>query len=143
MANDRLIGRWHLLSWSARAGDGAVTHPLGDRAEGSLIYTAGGWVSVQLADADRASLPTTDPLRGGSEAERAAAYSTYSAYCGTYRLEGDVVVHQVLLSLFPNWVGKELRRKVQVSGDDLVLRTPPQEIDGKVVSIELHWRREE
>ena len=143
MANDGLIGRWRLVSWSARADDGTVTHPLGERAEGSLIYTPGGWVSVHLADADRTSLPTRDPLRGSSEAERATAYSTYSAYCGAYQLEGDVVVHHVSMSLFPNWVGTELRRQVELSGDDLVLRIPPQRAGKKLVSHELRWRREE
>ncbi len=143
MGNDRLVGRWRLVSWSARADDGTVTHPLGERAEGRLIYTAGGWVSVQLADGDRASLPTMDPLRGSSEAERAAAYSTYSAYCGTYQLENDVVVHRVSMSLFPNWVGTELRRQVELWGDDLVLRTPPRRDGKKLVSNELRWRREE
>ena len=143
MANDGLVGRWRLVSWSARADDGTVTHPLGERAEGSLIYTAGGWVSVQLADANRVSLPTMDPLRGGSEADRAAAFSTYSAYCGTYQLEGDGVVHRVLMSLFPNWVGTELRRQVELSGDDLALRIAPRRAGKKLVSHELRWRREE
>ena len=143
MANDGLVGRWRLVSWSSRADDGTVTHPLGERAEGSLIYTAGGWVSVHLAEADRASLQTVDPLRGSTDAERAAAYSTYSAYCGTYQVEGEAVVHHVLMSLFPNWVGTELRRQVELSGDDLVLRTSPQRASKNLASHELHWRREE
>jgi hypothetical protein len=76
------VGRWRLASWSARNESGDVEYPFGERAEGSLVYTPGGWMTGILAVADRAPL-STDDVFGGSEAERAAAYSTYFAYCGT------------------------------------------------------------
>jgi lipocalin-like protein len=142
MADDGLVGTWRLTSWSARREDGVVTYPFGERAEGSLVYTAGGWMIAMLAASDRVSLSAGDGV-GGSEAERAAAFSTYVAYCGTYEVEGDVVVHRVAMSLFPNWVGGEQKRYLELSGDELVLRMPPLEIEGKVTVNEFRWIREE
>jgi len=95
-----------------------------------------------LATADRANMPTDD-LVGGSEAERAAAYSSYIAYGGTYEVDGNLVIHRVRMSLFPNWVGSEQERHFELSGDELVLRGPPVEVAGQQVVSELRWTREE
>ena len=134
MAAEGLVGRWRLLSWSARTAAGDVTYPFGERAQGSVVYTPGGWMSGTLAYGDRADLATGDVV-GGSEEERAAASSTYLSYCGTYDVEGDVVVH--------HWVGGEQRRQFELSDDKLVLRTPPLEIGGDLIVNELRWIREE
>ena len=136
-----LVGRWRLLSWSNRAGNGANEYPFGERAEGNLVYTPGGWVTVTLAKADRAQL-STDDLVGGGEGERAEAYSSYIAYCGTYEVEGNVVIHRVRMSLFPNWVGSEQVRDFEVSGDELVLRSRVK-LGGELVVGELRWIRDE
>ena len=102
MTADQLVGRWKLVSWLARNGDGEVSYPFGERAEGSLVYTRGGWMSGQLAVSDRDALATNDVV-GGDEIERTAAYSSYIAYAGTNEVVGDVVIHRVKMSLFPNW----------------------------------------
>ena len=93
-------------------------------------------MSGALAYADPADLATGDVV-GGSEEERAAAFSTYLSYCGTYEVEGDVVVHHIEMSLFPNWVGGEQKRQFEPSDDKLVLRTPPLETGGDVIVNEL------
>jgi hypothetical protein len=142
MAAEGLVGRWRLVSWSARTEGDAVTYPFGERAEGSLVYTTGGWMAGTLLDPGRA-LMSTDDVVGGTEAERAAAFSTYVAYCGMYEVEGDVIVHRVQMSLFPNWVGSEQKRYFELSGDELVLRAPPVEVGGRAVVSELRWIREE
>jgi Lipocalin-like domain len=82
-------------------------------------------------------------VRGGSEAARAAAYSSYFAYCGTYEVSGDTIVHRVAMSLLPNWVGSSQTRYFEVNGDDLLLRTPPIEIGGMSLVNEFRWHREE
>ncbi len=99
-------------------------------------------MTVTLVGADRESLSTDDVL-GGSEAERAEAYSSYIAYCGTYEVEGNVVIHRVQMSLFPNWVGSAQERYFELSGDELVLRSVPVEVGGRLVVSELRWIREE
>jgi hypothetical protein len=100
-------------------------------------------MTAQVCAADRADLLTEDPL-GGSDVERAAAFSSYVAYCGSYEVTADdVVVHRVAISLFPNWVGSEQTRYFELAGDELVLRTAPIKIGGKLLVNELRWHREE
>jgi hypothetical protein len=99
-------------------------------------------MSGVLTRGDRADLATGDVV-GGSEEQRAAAFSTYVSYCGPYEVEGDVVVHHIEMSLFPNWVGSDQKRHFELSGDELMLRTPPMEIGGQEIQNELRWVREE
>ncbi len=47
------------------------------------------------------------------------------------------------MSMFPNWVGVDQKRHFELSDRELVLRTPPVEISGKVVVNELRWVKEE
>jgi hypothetical protein len=142
MVGDGLVGRWRLVSWSARTADGAVIYPMGERAQGSVVYTPGGWMSGTLAHADRPDLASSDVV-GGTEAQRATAFSTYVSYCGRYDVEGDTVVHHVDMSLFPNWVGTDQNRQYEISGDELVLRTSAIKIGGQEAQNELRWTREE
>jgi hypothetical protein len=137
-----LVGRWTLTTWIAADEAGAVTTPFGEHPQGCLIYTAGGWMSAQLAVANRAELATATAL-GGAEGERAAAYSSYVAYCGEYWLERDVVVHRVRMSLYPNWVGREQLRFVELSGDRLVLRTASTPVGGQTQVHRVLWIRAE
>jgi hypothetical protein len=130
------------MSYVGRADDGSLTYPLGAEAQGSLVYTEGGWMSAQVCAGSRPDLATED-VGGGSEAERAAAFSSYLAYCGRYEVNGDVVVHRVTMSSFPNWVGSEQTRYFEVAGEELLLRTPPIEVGGKSLVNELRWHREE
>jgi hypothetical protein len=142
MIAGELVGRWRLTAWTATDEAGAVTMPFGDDPQGCLVYTSGGWMTGQIAKADRRELATSVAL-GGTESERAEAYSTYVAYCGEYRLEGDTVVHVLRMSVFPNWVGSEQRRSVEISGDRLVLRTPPTPVGEQLLVNRLHWIRAE
>jgi Lipocalin-like domain len=59
------------------------------------------------------------------------AAGTYVSYCGRYEFHGDTVVHHVELSLFPNWVGVEQERLVEVRGNRMTLSTLPILLGGK------------
>jgi Lipocalin-like domain len=119
MAEGSAVGRWRLISYIARADDGSENYPLGRNPRGSLVYTAGGWVTTQLCATDRPELPSDD-VWGGSESDCAAAYSSYFAYCGTYEVSSnDTIVHRVALSLVPNWVASEQVRHFELSGEEL------------------------
>ena len=142
MAVDSVVGRWRLRCYVATADDGSESYPLGRNPEGSLVYTPGGWMAAQLGAADRAALPTDD-VRGGTESERAAAYSSYFAYCGRYEVIDNAIVHHVAMCLMPNWVGSEQVRYCEVSGGELIHRTPPIELGGRMLVHELRWSREE
>ena len=78
----------------------------------------------------------------GDEAERAGAYSTYNAYCGTFSLpEPGVVVHHVELAIHPDQPGMDKRRTYVLEGDELVLLTQDVETGSGPATSELRWRR--
>ena len=136
-----LVGCWKLQVWKRVPQGGDVTFPLGEDAEGLLIYTADGRMAVQLVAADRPQIDTQDSLQGGSVEQRAEAYSTCLAYFGGYEIQGDHVVHQVEASLFPDWSGQQQIRPFMLDGDTLILHTPPVHLAGGDVTNELIWVR--
>jgi Lipocalin-like domain len=139
---ESLTGTWTLVAWRRIAADGTVSYPLGTGAYGLLSYSDNGRMAVQITGADRAALPTGDPL-GGDEGARAGAYSTYLAYFGTYAVQGQDVVHQIEGSLYPNWAGERQVRPYTAESGELVLHTPPMRLaDGASVVNELAWTRE-
>lgn len=136
-----LHGAWRLREWRRVAADGSVSHPLGDDAEGLLVYTADGRMIVQMLAAARPELDSTDPL-GGDVETRAQLYSTCLAYFGTYEVSDGSVVHHVEASLYPGWSGAEQVRPYECSGDELVLRTPPMTGANAGAVNEIVWVRD-
>lgn len=136
-----LVGEWTLVSWSGEdeAGD-AVFHG-GDDPRGELIYLTSGRMAVQIQSDGRDPFGSRD-LEAGTATERAIAYSTYNAYCGTFSVpEPGVVVHHVELALHPDQQGMDKRREFVLDGDELTLRTQPIAVDGGTATSELRWRR--
>jgi MFS family permease len=43
------------------------------------------------------------------------------AYASRYRVQGDLVIHKPLVSLFPNWEGFDVPRRARVTGETLTL----------------------
>lgn len=143
MTINPLVGRWRLVTWSARDARGGISYPFGEHAEGSLVYTPGGWMTGHLACPGRRPLATST-LSGDGDAQRAEAFSSYVAYCGTYEMRDQAVIHHVTMSLFPNWVGTQQIRYYQLLDDELVLTATASGIlGGDDVVSELRWAREE
>jgi hypothetical protein len=143
--NDRqghsaLVGAWRLLSWENQAADGQVTYPMGADALGSLLYTADARFSVTISRANRPRFAAGDLLSGTTD-EQAQAMQGFVAYAGRYSFHGDRVVHHVELSLFPNWVGSDQERSVELSGDRLTLRASPLLLAGTQQAPRLVWER--
>ena len=138
---EQLVGRWRLVSWTAVDGEGRVAHPMGDRPDGVGVYLPDGWMAVQVAATDRPA-PSGSDAFAVPEPEQARAFATYLAYAGRYAVRGDTVVHRVEMSLYPQWVGTEQVRRYRFDDGELVLRPPPVESHGRVVTHELRWRRE-
>jgi len=135
-----LTGRWLILDWVQHYDDGRVVRPLGERLVGFIQYGADGTMSCVIADADRKRLSAgqwNSPAQ-----ERADAYSRYLSYSGRYRIEGDTVVHEVEISLFPNWEGGRQVRRFRLSGDDLDLTARLEEGTSEARTAALRWRRD-
>jgi Lipocalin-like domain len=140
MPTNPLVGAWRLISWKNTTADGDVSHPLGKDASGYIAYNDDGYVFVAIMRPTRTHFVAGDLLSGSRE-EKAAAAETYVSYCGRYELQGDTVVHHVELSLFPNWVGVDQERLVNVNGDRLTLSTRPLLLDGRQQTAHLVWER--
>jgi Lipocalin-like domain len=136
-----LVGTWRLISWENRSVvDGRVSYPLGEDAVGYIMYNEDGYMFVAIMGSNRPQFAAADLLSGTLE-EEAQAEETYVSYCGRYEFKGDTVIHYVELSLFPNWVGVEQERLVEVKGNRLTLSTRPILLGGIRQSAHLIWER--
>jgi Lipocalin-like domain len=139
-ARNPLVGTWRLIRWENRSVDGQTTYPLGADAQGLIVYGEDGYMSVALMRRRRKAFDAGDLLRGTPE-EKAKAAEEYVSYCGRYDFEGETVVHHVELSLFPNWVGVDQERLVEIDGGRLTLSTRPLLLDGIEQTAHLVWER--
>jgi hypothetical protein len=136
-----LVGTWRLRTWTSEGEDG-VQNPMGERPEGVLVYTTDGTMIAAMGRADRPPIDGTD-MHGGPVDQRLDAWSTFIAYYGTFRVDGEDVVHDVSMSLYPNWVGTSQRRHVTLSedGDGLILSADPFVVRGRLGTQVLSWVR--
>ncbi|MFZ0640059.1 MAG: lipocalin-like domain-containing protein [Candidatus Acidiferrales bacterium] len=118
----RLIGAWGLLSMREMGADGKVVYPLGEDAQGQIMYSAEGRMSAQLM---RAKTPrfAKDDTREATSEERARAWRDYFGYFGSYSIDAErnAVIHHVEGSWFPNLNGSEQVRVFRFEGERLVL----------------------
>lgn len=140
MAENPLVGTWRLMSFEVQDEAGRIDQPFGHRPMGFITYTADGHMAVQFGRADRARLGEGDWFAATPE-EVVAAAGDYFAYCGTYEIRGDTVVHRIELSLMPNWIGGEQVRSIAPDGDTVILSTPPTPVGGRQQRATLVWRR--
>jgi hypothetical protein len=124
---EKLVGSWRLVSWEWRDEAGDVSSPLGDDPVGQLMYDASGAVSAQLMRRKQSRFGSDD-WRQATTDEKAAAWSGYFGYFGTYAIgeNADTITHHIEGSWFPNLVGTKQIRYCSFAGDSLSLsaRTP-------------------
>ncbi|REK12386.1 MAG: hypothetical protein DWQ40_11460 [Actinobacteria bacterium] len=142
-AESKLVGTWRLVEWTATI-DGNEVTPFGGPTTGLLTYTEEGRMWGTLMRVDR-PVVDGDTLAAAPEEERAAAAAGYLNYAGTWHIEGDEVIHEVEVSLLPNWIGTSQRRKMQwvendMGGSDLILSASSTTRHGAVASNRLRWR---
>ena len=141
MESNPLIGTWRLVSWENRSvEDGQVSYPLGEDASGYLMYNQDGYMFVAIMSPHRLKFAGGDLLSGTPE-EEAQAEETFLSYCGRYELREEAVIHHIELSLFPNWIGVDQERLVELKGNRLTLSTHPLLIKGKQQTAHLIWER--
>lgn len=138
-----LVGTWRLVSYEATSvDDGSVVRPFGEDPIGLIIYSADGYMSAQITRPDRPQFDE-ERLENGRPEELAEAARHYLAYSGPFRVPDDgTVVHEVTLSLFPNWMGKAQLRVAKLEGSVLQLAlASPVPIGGKLRTGVLTWER--
>ena len=63
-------------------------------------------------------------------------------YRGTFRTEGDTVIHDVLFASIPHWIGNPLVRTIVPKDGDVLLNTAPEfSKSGAEYVHQLLWRR--
>jgi hypothetical protein len=140
-----LVGTWELYFREDRAGDGAL-HPdpgLGADPTGLLVYDSAGHFSAQFMRRDRTaeSAPTTGASAKGTNNSRSV--NGYDAYFGRYTVdESTGLVTQTLDgALAADNVGMVVTRRMEVHGNELLLRLPTTAMDGTAIVRTLKWRR--
>jgi hypothetical protein len=115
----RLVGRWRLVSYTARPGDGPEVHPLSASARGVLDYSREGNVSVHIMGAG------------------------YFAYYGYYTVDEQAatVTHHLELCSERSLAGASNLRHIGLEGARLVL-SGSMSLDGKPHAIRVVWERQ-
>ncbi len=136
----RLLGTWKLVSAvREERPSGAKTDLFGPAPVGYLNYSADGRMLVLIVRADR-KRPAGYPI---PPEESAALFRGLMSYAGTWKIEGEEVVHYVDTSANEIWTGTEQRRFFHLDGDALSLSTHvnPDPIDGKISVRSMLWER--
>ena len=111
-AKDRLVGAWGLVSFVSFDANGASRPGAYDL--GRIVYDASGQMSAHLMHSSNKAdaSPATD-------ADRSAAFRRYLGYYGPFTVDEltGIVIHHVLGSSNPNWVGSNQVRYFNLSED--------------------------
>ncbi|KAJ5382316.1 hypothetical protein N7517_000227 [Penicillium concentricum] len=122
-----LVGTWSLVEYKAvRADNGFISHPMGPKAQGFLIYSPEGFVSAYLMEPEALEFSDAE-VGGGTKDELYRAMKHYLAYCGRFELaelDGVVLVtHHMDVCSFPNWLGSAQERVIKLTGNLLEINT--------------------
>jgi hypothetical protein len=140
---EQFAGSWRLVSVEGRNSDGSVTYDWGRNPLGRVMFDAGGRLSLHLLDPDRPDFESADFLRPTPE-ELSKAFYGYFGYFGSYTVDPDkqTVTFHIEGAAYPNYIGSDQLRFYEISGDKLVLRTPPERAGGEDIVYHVTWDRE-
>jgi hypothetical protein len=141
-----LVGVWSLVSFSIINEAGStLLLPMGKHPDGTVVYTADGWMSAHLLDPMRhtcsAAAGHTADTAPMSDVESVTKANPYVGYSGTYECRGNLVVHHVRIASVPQWINKPQVRRMELNGDMLTLRPPTTSTRGHERTPFLVWRR--
>jgi Lipocalin-like domain len=121
--NSTIVGTWQLTEYSQLLLDTKeVIRPFGDHPVGYIQYSLGGHMLVFLTSGQLKRPASTTY----TDAERAEIHKgIINGYVGTYSVEGNKVIHHVLTSSRPEFVGSDQIRYFEVNGKTLIIKTAP------------------
>ena len=140
---EQIIGTWKLKDWEVAYPELDEPHAMyGGDAEGRILYTSDGWMSVMVMKRNRPETITgksrNDMFQmhvkiifegiaslSAEESEKmqpivAAALGQVS-YFGKYSIEGDLVSHHLQVSSVPDFEGRTLVRRAKIENNVLNL----------------------
>ncbi|HKC59444.1 MAG TPA: lipocalin-like domain-containing protein [Myxococcales bacterium] len=115
----QVVGAWTMKSNVLDQG-GTKTEPYGSDAKGSVILTSNGRVALVITRTDIPKFASNNRTTGTAEENKAAVAGSI-AYFGTYTVNepGKMLIMQLEGCSYPNWVGTEQKRTLELSGDEL------------------------
>ena len=114
MNQERLLGTY-TLKWFFIDSPEGKRSDWGKGVHGLLIYSGTGHMSVSInKDVEN------DPEQSAYE----NLFDSILFYSGTYRVDGDLIRHQVTEASNPARIGKEMLRSAEIKGRELHLKTP-------------------
>lgn len=132
-----LLGTWALRRFELCFPDGRITHPYGEDVTGLLFYDDTGHMSAAFGSAKREADASLDLEEVGGK----VAYDAFMAYCGSYEVEQDRIVHHVEVSSLAAWTGTTQERRFQIEDERLTLVTLPLLVGAEAPTGRLVWDR--
>ncbi len=143
MTKDLFLGSWRLISNEFKYEDGTISHPMGKKSIGLLIYEP-NHMAVQIMNPERKAFRSMSQYNG-TDTEIRSAFEGYMAYFGKYSIDEDkkIIYHHVDVSLFPNWIAGDQIRHYEFSDNNtrLSLRTQPIEAKKGTITGYLFWEK--
>lgn len=125
MFEEKLKGTiWSLITYQSEDKNGNINYPLGEDAEGYIVFTDRNILSVQLMAPNRAKEVSTNEIESmNTPVEQQMAKFGYHAYSGPFSIEEDeaILTTNVELSLISDYIGSQQRRKASIEGNKLHL----------------------
>ena len=150
---EQIVGAWELKQYYAHKVDDENDKiwPMGENAEGIIMYTPDGYMSAQLLTPGQK--PFDEDRYGGTDADWARVGRSYVGYTGHFFLDeqGDskgrpILMHHMRTSSLPFLIGDTQRRMVRITEEsdgrylNLGLEEPTMMRGEKRVTV-VRWRR--
>lgn len=120
VCGDSIVGTWKIQSFVREVvATGQRYNEFGDKPDGYISYLSDGRMYAILVASNRAKPTGAVP----TDEEKAKLFGTMIAYAGTYRIEGEKVVHDVEVSWNQLWTGSQQVRFFKAEGDTLTITT--------------------
>ena len=113
MLKSEIVGTWKLESFEIEDTEKKISQ-WGKNTRGLLIYSESDQVSVNISK----------DVEVNSQNEAENVLDSILFYSGSYRVEGNLIRHQVTIASNPTRVGKEMLRYAEIDGDRVILTTP-------------------
>ena len=136
-SEDSIVGIWKIQSFVREVvGTGQRYNEFGERPDGYISYLPDGRMHAMLVADNRVkptgALPTDE--------EKAKLFGTMIAYAGTYRIDGEKVIHDVQVSWNQLWTGSQQVRFFKAESDTLTITTavaksPRDGLEGRTIVV--------
>jgi hypothetical protein len=135
-----ILGTWSLVrTYETIDGKETGHQPVGEGANGFIHYLPDDRVAVLIASGGRTLM--SKGRYDSDETETAESARSFTAYAGTFELDGDIITHHLDICLYENHVGMDYVRQAVLAGDTLTLKMPTVNTKRGEEQWSLEWRR--